>query len=114
MGGVLFGRKTGVATALVLASSGLFFTLARILTPDMLLTFWITSAIACLVQVLRGRGVQWRWLFFTAMGFGFLTKGPMALVVPISAAVGMCFAARRNGCALRLPWARGRARVGCL
>ncbi len=107
MGGVLFGRKTGVATALVLASSGLFFTLARILTPDMLLTFWITSAIACLVQVLRGRGVQWRWLFFTAMGFGFLTKGPMALVVPISAAVGMCFAARRNGCALRLPWARG-------
>jgi 4-amino-4-deoxy-L-arabinose transferase-like glycosyltransferase len=98
----LFDRNAAVAATLVLVSSIEFFALARLLTPDMLLTFWITAAIAALVY---HRG----WLFFVCMGFGFLTKGPMALVVPISGAIGWQLAAPPDSEKLTLPWVRGLA-----
>jgi hypothetical protein len=68
----------------------------------MLLTFWVTAAVAALVS-------RRRWLFFVCMGLGFLTKGPMALVVPISAALGGQLACRSEGEQLSLPWLRGMA-----
>ena len=95
-------RATAVAAALVLVSSIEFFALARLLTPDMVLTFWVTAAVASLV-------FKRRWLFFVCMGFGFLTKGPMALIVPISAALGWQFAPRAGEEKLPLPWLRGMA-----
>jgi 4-amino-4-deoxy-L-arabinose transferase-like glycosyltransferase len=98
----LFDRATAVAAVLVVVSSFEFFALGRLLTPDMLLTFWVTAAIAALVS---GR----RWLFFICMGFGFLTKGPMALVVPVSAAFGWQMFPRPDGEKLKLPWGRGMA-----
>lgn len=72
-----------------------------------MLGVWITAALACLVQVSRGGPALWRWAYFAAMGFGFLTKGPMALVVPISGARGMRLAMSRHGLQLPLPWGRG-------
>jgi 4-amino-4-deoxy-L-arabinose transferase-like glycosyltransferase len=107
IGSLLFGKRTGVAAGLVLLSTLGFFVAARLLTPDMFMTFWITAAIACLVKFGRGGGRLWAWLFFAAMGLGFLTKGPMALVVPISAAVSWQFSRRRTVAPLRLPWVRG-------
>ena len=73
--------------------------MGRLLTPDMTMTFWITASITA---ALYGQ----RWLFFILMGLGFLTKGPMALVVPVCAIVGWEWrsaAVER----LRLPWWRG-------
>lgn len=99
MGKRLYDRERAVAAALIAVSSGGFFILARMLTPDMLLTWWITAAIAAFV-------FRQRWLFFVCMGFGFLTKGPMALIVPISAALGAQLTTQ-SGERLRLPWARG-------
>ncbi len=81
--------RTGLAAALILLSAIEFFALARLLTPDMPLTFWITAAIAALVEHWATRRAVWRWLFFLAMGLGFLTKGPMALVVPLAAALAV-------------------------
>lgn len=107
MGRALFGRGAGWLAALVLASSIEFFVLARALTPDMLLSFWVAAAVACLVQTQRGKGRVWGWLFFAAMGLGFLTKGPMALVVPSCAALGLRFAAGRSEMRARLPWGWG-------
>jgi 4-amino-4-deoxy-L-arabinose transferase-like glycosyltransferase len=106
IGRELFGRGAGLASGAVLFSSLGFFALARLLTPDMMLTFWITVAIACLVR--NGREPhqrRWGWFFFTALGAGFLTKGPMALVVPISAALAWQGASR--GQRPSLPWGRG-------
>jgi 4-amino-4-deoxy-L-arabinose transferase-like glycosyltransferase len=98
----LFTPEAGARTALILSSSVAFFALARLLTPDMVLTFWITAAIAALV-------FRRRWLFFVAMGLGFLTKGPMALVVPISAALAWQWTTRKQPDRFPLPWARGLA-----
>ncbi|MBI3413820.1 MAG: glycosyltransferase family 39 protein [Verrucomicrobia bacterium] len=105
---VLFGRAIAVVATAILISSFEFFVLARTITPDMLMSFWITAAIACLVFYVK-RGQRWYFQlgFFAAMGLGFMTKGPMALIIPISAAVCWQRAARRAGESFRLRWEMG-------
>lgn len=106
MGRALFGA--GALAALVLASSIEFFVLARILTPDMTMAFFITSAMACLVKFHLSGDRRFGWLFFVAMGLGFLTKGPMSLLVPSCAALGLNFGLRRNALPrLKLRWSLG-------
>ena len=107
IGTLLFGKRTGIAAALILLSMLGFFVTARLLTPDMLMTFWITAAITCLVKAERTGSRNWGWWFFVAMGLGFLTKGPMAFVVPISAALAWRYSLRKSERPLRLPWLGG-------
>lgn len=110
IGRTLFGRREAALAVLVLVSSLEFFVMARLLTPDMTMTFWITTAMCCLVKRVRGGGGPlWNWLFFAAMGLGFMTKGPMALIVPASGALAWQWAARRSGAGFRVPWVRGMA-----
>lgn len=96
----LFGdRNPAVAAALVLTTTGGFFAGSQLLTPDMLMTFWIVAAITAAIH-------RHPWWFFLFMGLGFLTKGPMALVVPICAVVGWQWGTPplvRSP----MPWARG-------
>ena len=96
----LWNENRARIAAIVLVSTLLFFGLARVLTPDMLMSFFITAAIAALVH-------ERRWLFFIMMGLGFLTKGPMALVVPLSAALGIYLARDRSLPQVHFPWLRG-------
>ncbi|TAG10978.1 MAG: glycosyltransferase family 39 protein [Verrucomicrobia bacterium] len=96
----LWNENRARIAAIVLVSTFMFFLLARVLTPDMLMTFFITAAIAALVD-------ERRWLFFIMMGLGFLTKGPMALVVPLSAALGSYLTRDRSLPQVRFPWVRG-------
>jgi 4-amino-4-deoxy-L-arabinose transferase-like glycosyltransferase len=99
--------RTELLAALILSTTVGFFALARLLTPDMTLTFWITAAAACFVAS-RGGGRIWGWLFFVAMGFGFMTKGPMAFVVPLTSVAGWHWARRReNSPEIKLPWMSG-------
>lgn len=105
---MLFNRAVAVTAALVLLAGLEFFVLARMLTPDMTLSFWTTAAVACLVRAAHGeRRRVWVWAFFLAQGMGFLTKGPLALVVPCAAALGWQLAARRRPGQVKLPWLRG-------
>ncbi len=103
---MILGRGMRRAAVLVLASSAGFFALARLLTPDMLLTFWITAAIACAVRRHQGGGEIWGAAFFLAMGLGFMTKGPMALVVPLSAVLCLRWRTPRER-RPSMPWATG-------
>jgi 4-amino-4-deoxy-L-arabinose transferase-like glycosyltransferase len=104
----VFDGRTGLLAALVLAGGLEFFGMARMLTPDMTMTFWITASVACLVRrVWGGGGAAWGWLFFVMAGLGFLTKGPVAFVVPCSAAFGAWWAGRRDSKLPRLPWIPG-------
>ncbi|MHB1083028.1 MAG: ArnT family glycosyltransferase [Prosthecobacter sp.] len=105
---MLLGAGMQRAAVLVLAATGGFYALARVLTPDMLLTFWITAAIACVVRRYQSDGAGWGVAFFLAMGMGFMTKGPMALVVPLCAALGLRWGTPRLE-RPRLPWVLGLA-----
>lgn len=105
---MILGRGMRQAAVLVLAASAGFFALARLLTPDMMLTFWITAAIACAVRRHQGGGELWGGAFFLAMGLGFMTKGPMALVVPLSAVLSLRWRTPRER-RPSLPWAAGFA-----
>ena len=108
MGWRLGGRAMGWGAALILASMVEPYALGRQITLDMTLTFWITAALACLVQVAQGVSAQkFGHLFFLCMGLGFLAKGPMAWVVPGVAGLAWTWAARREGQRLGLPWVRG-------
>lgn len=103
-----FGRSAAFATALTLAGSVEFFALSRTLTPDMLMTFWITASMAAFaVATSDPARRRWIWLFFIGMGLGFLTKGPMALAVPLSGAICWQIHQRRAGFPTRIPWALG-------
>ncbi|MCB1093955.1 MAG: glycosyltransferase [Verrucomicrobiae bacterium] len=106
---MLSSSRVAWLAALILASTLEFFFLARTLTPDMTMCFWITAAIACLVKHhTLGQRSLYSWLFFIAMGLGFLTKGPMAIIVPSFAALGLAVGRRRNQQSrLNLPWLLG-------
>jgi 4-amino-4-deoxy-L-arabinose transferase-like glycosyltransferase len=102
--------RTEFFAALILMTMGGFFAMARLLTPDMMLTFWTTAAIACFVANRRRGPAVWGWLFFVTLGCGFLTKGPMAFVVPLSGVAGWSWARRNQSPRERgLPWLPGVA-----
>ena len=108
MGWRLGGRQLGWAAALILASMLEPYALGRQITLDTTLTFWVTAALTCLVRV--GTGDQAKksgFLFFLCLGLGFLAKGPMAWVVPLTAALAWTMALRAEGQRLGLPWMKG-------
>ncbi|MCP5488543.1 MAG: glycosyltransferase family 39 protein [Verrucomicrobia bacterium] len=102
LAGLLFGTNVAWKAGLILLSSTLFFILARLITTDMLLTFWITAAITAYVDAaMRGRRASLLF-FYLCLGLGFLTKGPMTLLVSYAAVLP--FAVTLKGEVNRIPW----------
>lgn len=90
------GRRTGLWSALILQSSLLYFAMARMLTTDIFLTQFVAWAIYFFWRSWLGLtnqtgapqpGKFWSWHLagWVAIAFGFLTKGPVALAVPLVA-----------------------------
>jgi 4-amino-4-deoxy-L-arabinose transferase-like glycosyltransferase len=94
--GILYGQACRWKAGLVLSVSLLFFGLARIITTDMLLTFWITAAIAGLVAFVWQGKKTGLVFFYLAMGLGFLTKGPLGILIPTFAGIGIQAGGRLN------------------
>jgi 4-amino-4-deoxy-L-arabinose transferase-like glycosyltransferase len=93
LGGSIGGRRAGFWSALILQSSLLYFVMARMLTTDIFLAqfnawaiyfFW-RSWIASQAESGRRKAeiILWQLAGWTAIAFGFLTKGPVALAIPI-------------------------------
>ena len=82
----VFDQATGLIAAGVLATTALYFSLARLIILDMAVSVCVTIALYCFYQGLYAPlSRQRRWWFYgfsAACGFGVLTKGIMALVVP--------------------------------
>jgi 4-amino-4-deoxy-L-arabinose transferase-like glycosyltransferase len=80
------GSRTGLFTALVLASCAGFQLMARAARPEMALVLGIAVAetsIALWFVAPPGERPRWaRWAAGLAMGFGFLADGPVALLLP--------------------------------
>jgi 4-amino-4-deoxy-L-arabinose transferase-like glycosyltransferase len=100
----LFGAAAGQLAALVTITTQGWFLHARLPMPDMLMTCFITAAVAMLWPMVAGRTGPW-WLgFWGAMAGAFWAKGAAALL-PLAVAVAWGLVFRRPGWwrALRLP-----------
>ena len=78
------GRIVGLTASAMLATSYLFFSFARLSMNDMLLTLCITGTLVCWMLVLLDQTTRPRLLVlmgYAAMALGFLTKGPIAIVL---------------------------------
>jgi 4-amino-4-deoxy-L-arabinose transferase-like glycosyltransferase len=82
LGTLLFDRRSGLAGALVLATTLAFLSFARMAMSDVPLSLWTTLAVALAVLAYRPHAPAWAVPLLGAVaGLGFATKGPIALLV---------------------------------
>lgn len=86
-GRILFERRAGLLSAIILASSLLYFALARMVTLDMTLSFCLSgSLLAFLIASNQPPSLGRRALFYSAYifaGLAVLTKGLIGIIFPI-------------------------------
>ena len=83
LGTLLYDRRTALAGGLVLATTFAFVTFGHVAMSDMLLALWSTLAVALAVRAARPRPPAILLPALGAvLGLGFLTKGPIALLLP--------------------------------
>jgi len=83
LGRTMAGPQVGLIAVILLSTNILYYALARFLVLDMVLTVLLTAGLACLYSALSGsssRSFVWASVF---LGLATLTKGPIALVLPI-------------------------------
>ena len=85
-----FDWRRALIAGVVLATSGLYAVMAQVLTTDMLLSAAITVALFAAYLHWR-EGGRWRWLFYAGMGCGVLTKGPVAIALPLLILLLFCW-----------------------
>ncbi len=88
-------HQAGLAAALIIATAAGLVIITRAATADALLNLFL--ACAGYATWLWRRESDWRWLYaaWLALALGFLTKGPVALVIPGGALFLWC-ATRRD------------------
>lgn len=84
------GERSAFWGALLLSVAPGFVGMGRLLILDGLLTLWITLAVLSLFEAIRGETFRtgWWYLGAAACGLGVLTKGPIALVLPLFPLLG--------------------------
>lgn len=88
-------RNTALHAALLLATALGVMVIGRAATADALLNLWLVAAMFAIYLYFLERKMRWILLTHAAMGLGFLTKGPIALLVPGTVAV-LFFALKRE------------------
>jgi 4-amino-4-deoxy-L-arabinose transferase-like glycosyltransferase len=82
LGRALWGAGPGLFGAMVLATSGGYLALGRLLTLDMPLAFFLNLAVGLgYLALSRDRRDLLPWVYL-ALALGVLTKGPVAVVLP--------------------------------
>ncbi len=102
LGALLLGRRSALTGALVLVTTLAFVSFGRVAMSDMLLALWSTLAAAVAVAAVRPGAPAWLLPVLGAvLGLGFLTKGPVAVLLPGLAIVLLPWRRRE--------WGRGSA-----
>lgn len=100
LGSSIGGRKAGIWSALILQSSLLYFLMARMLTTDLFLTQFVTWSFYFFWRSRASRSAGqfflWHLPGWIAMALGFLTKGPIALAIPLVAFVVLAIFGRQR------------------
>ena len=90
-----WGRDAAVVAATATATAPLALGLSRVVIMDTMLSFFVVLALVCFFFAIENRSedrleppFRWPWFVWTliawaAMGLGVLTKGPVAIAVPL-------------------------------
>lgn len=78
----LVSRQYGLFSALILATSIMMIGLSRMAITDMTLSCFMTGTTLCLFLAAHRDLRKWWLMAGLVTGFGILTKGPVALMVP--------------------------------
>ncbi len=96
----LFGRGAGITAAVATAATPFTLAYARIVIFDSALTFFVVLALVAFYLAIEERigsgdgkdgGEGWTSLAWVAVGFGVLTKGPIAIVLPLLVVLPFAF-----------------------
>ncbi len=83
--------RIGLFAALFSATTPLYYRYARLAVPDMSLVFFITLALYYFIRLYKGRRDRKSSpLFFAALAFAFLVKGPVGLIIPLLIVTAFC------------------------
>jgi len=77
-----FNERVGIGAALVLLSSLHFNLQFHFAVPDPYLIFFITLALMAFFTALEEHRPKVFYIFYLALGLGFLAKGPVAIALP--------------------------------
>lgn len=104
-----FGARTATLAGVILALSPLYLVFGRLVIFDMMLLVCTTVAVMAAYEAIESerprRGLA--AIFFVACGLGTITKGPVALVVPLLVAIAWVLVTRRPRRLGRLHWGTG-------
>ena len=85
-GRLVFGRETGLLSAVILGTNFLYFTLARMVTLDMGLSVFLSSSLLAFLMAINSPQSKRRYLCYAAYSFSalaVLTKGLVGVVFPV-------------------------------
>lgn len=106
LGVQLVGQRAALAGGLVLATTLAFVGFGRVAMSDMLLALFTNAALALGVAAWRPAHARWAApALGAALGLGFLTKGPVAVLLPGLGLLLLAWQRRRE------PWPFTRRRV---
>jgi len=106
LGRSLSGGRAGLLATVVYATMAIPCVAANVVTPDTPLTLWTTAAFLSFWQSVKPgarHATFWKMLLCVALGLGFLTKGPAALVLA-AAMLFFLVVKRRFSAYLFTPW----------
>ncbi len=103
-----WGPRTGWPAGAILALMPLYIVFARTVIFDMMLTVCMTVSVMAAFEAMEGSRVAGP-IAFAAAGLGTITKGPVALVVPLLVAATWAVLERRPGLLRRLRPGAGMA-----
>lgn len=76
-----FDEGAAFLSSVILLSSFGFFAMARIVTTDMVLTFWLFLSLLCFFGYYREKRDPFLYCFYASLALATLTKGPVAPVL---------------------------------
>ena len=97
-----FGRETALFSAGFMATSLGVYIIGRAATADALLNMLIAASMFAVWLHLQSGKRIWLYAAYAAIGLGFLTKGPVALLVPLAVSFLFCLLRRSFKTWLRL------------
>lgn len=82
LGTMMYSKKVGLLASAILATSCLNLVVSSINILDMALTLFMTACMVFFYAFERTEKKKWLIAFYIAMGFGVLTKGLVAIILP--------------------------------